>query len=54
MQNHMGNACFSDFTIKLNGGAYEVYTAPNMRGLENWSQFVLQLASSREAFGTST
>ena len=30
-----------NFTIKLNGGAYQVCTSPNMRRLENYFQHVL-------------
>ena len=30
----MENTYLSNFSIKLNGGAYEVFTAPNIRGLE--------------------
>ena len=40
------------FTIKVNGGAYEVCTSPNIRYLENQFQHVLQLAPGNESFGT--
>ena len=39
----MENIWFSRFTIKGNGGAYEVCLPPNIRPLENLSQHILQL-----------
>ena len=37
MENNTENTCFSGFTIKINGGTYEL----KMRCLENWFQRVL-------------
>ena len=54
MQNHMENIFFSHFIIKLNEDAYEICIAPNIRPLENYFQCVIQLATGRKPFGTST
>ena len=50
----MENICFSDFTIKGNGGVYKVCASPNMRHLENYFQHVIRLAHERKYFGTRT
>ena len=50
----MEDICLSGFTIRGNGGAYEVCTYPNTRTLENEPQRFLQLDPGSKAFGMRT
>ena len=50
----MESMCFNDFTISVNGSAYESFMAPNKIPIKKYFQHVIQLASISTHFANIT